>query len=178
MSALLALAQACAPMVSPATIEMIVRTESHGNPLAINVNGDRLLRQPRTYNQAAQWAGWLVQHGYNIDAGLMQVNSSNWARLGLTPATVFEPCTNIRAGADVLSEGYARASSHFGAGQRALWAAVSAYNTGSLTAGFHNGYVDSAARAAGVRPPLARNTHARAAARTAPVSFSINQVHP
>lgn len=178
MSGFLALAQACAPSVAPATIAMIMRTESRGDPLAIHVNGDRLLRQPRSYNQAVAWATWLVAHRYNIDAGLMQVNSDNWPRLGLTPATVFEPCPNLRAGAEILAEGYARASQQYGAGQHALWAAVSAYNTGSLTAGFRNGYVASAARSAGLAPPLAAIHHSpRATARTAPVSFTL-QVHP
>lgn len=178
MTGLLALAHACAPSVAPATIAMIVRTESRGDPLAIHINGDRLLRQPRSYGQAVAWTTWLVAHGYNVDAGLMQVNSDNWRRLGLTPATVFEPCANLRAGAEVLAEGYARASYRYGYGQHALWAAVSAYNTGSLTAGFHNGYVASAARSAGLPPPLsAIHRSPRARARTAPVSFTL-QVHP
>src|SRR3546814_8363245 len=52
----------------------------------------------------------LMRRGASFDAGLMQINSANFARLGLTPETVFDPCTNLRAGAHVLTDNYRRAS--------------------------------------------------------------------
>ena len=41
------------------------------------------------------------------------------ARLGLTPENVFDPCTNLRAGAAVLADNYSRArdAGHVGGGQ-------------------------------------------------------------
>jgi type IV secretion system protein VirB1 len=138
---ILALALSCAPNVSPNTLQHIIAVESQGNPYAIGVNGDSLDRQPGSYAEAVNWAHWLVTNGYDFDAGIMQVNVRNWSRLGLTPESAFDACTNMTAGGRVLAENYSRAAVQFGPGQRALFAAISAYNTGSFTAGFHNGYV-------------------------------------
>ena len=49
----------------------------------------------------------LLRFGHRIDAGLMQIASANWARLGLTLQSVFDPAANICAGAQVLAEDYA-----------------------------------------------------------------------
>lgn len=69
----------------------------------------------------------------------MQINSANFSRLGLTPETVFDPCTNLRAGARVLADNYGRARE---AGHATpLQAAISEYNTGSRSRGLSNGYV-------------------------------------
>lgn len=127
----LALHLQCAPHVAPQTIEAIARAESAANPFAIGVNGQRLLKQPRSAEQAKAWADWLLERGYNIDLGLMQINSSNLRRLGLTTANVFDPCTNVTAGAKVLTDNYRQAKAELGHGQPALLAALRAYNTGS-----------------------------------------------
>src|SRR3546814_1657563 len=83
----------------------------------------------------------------------MQINSANFARLGLTPETVFDPCTNLRAGAHVLTDNYRRASD---AGRAdPLRAALSEYNSGSRTRGLTNGYVGrvyAAAKGTGADP--------------------------
>lgn len=158
-ASILALAMACAPGVAPTTIEAIIDVESKGNVLAIGVNrGGRLSRQPANYAEAVAWAEWLLNSGKNFDAGLMQINSTNWRRLGLTPQNVFDPCTNVRAGARILTDNYVNAARSLGPGRNALLAALSAYNTGNRTAGFRNGYVakvnNAAARKAGVPAPL------------------------
>lgn len=156
----LAIAMACAPNVAPSTIQNIVVVESRGNELAIGVNGDRLERQPGSYAEAVSWTRWLVEHGFNIDAGIMQLNVRNWKRFGITPENVFEPCRNVSAGGHVLTENYIRASKQYGAGQKALRAAISAYNTGNFQDGFSNGYVKKVTVAAGLAdfasevPPL------------------------
>lgn len=155
---LLPLILACAPGVAPSTVQAIIDVESGGNVLAIGVNrGDRLRRQPNDYAEAGARAQWLLDTGANFDAGLMQINSANWRRLGLTPANVFDPCTNIRAGATILTENYVSAAKSRGPGRDALLAALSAYNTGNRTAGFRNGYVakvnGAAAKRAGVIAP-------------------------
>jgi type IV secretion system protein VirB1 len=129
-------------MVSPVTIEAIVQVESKGDPLALLVN--RLAVQPprpRDAAEAARTAEVFIARGYSVDLGLMQVNSRNLPALGLTAAQILDPCTNIRAGAAILAANYARAVLTWGEGQRALQAALSAYNTGDFAKGFVNGYV-------------------------------------
>ena len=148
---------ACAPQVAPSTMAAIVRVESGGKPYAINVNGaQRLTRQPRNAEEATAWADWLVKRGYSVDMGLAQINSGNLARLGLTPTQLFDPCTNLKAGAKILTENYLGATRHYGGGQTALQAALSAYNTGNYRAGLTNGYVAKVTAAADTRnaPPL------------------------
>ena len=71
----------------------------------------------------------------------MQVNSRNLRALGISILQAFDPCTNISAGATILSADYANASRLRGPGQAALQAALSAYNTGDFYRGFENGYV-------------------------------------
>jgi type IV secretion system protein VirB1 len=88
-------------------------------------------------------ARWLEKHGYNFDAGLGQVNSSNLARLGLDVVSVFDPCANLQAASRVLAECYERASERWGEGEPAVAAALSCYNTGHFTRGVANGYVDT-----------------------------------
>ncbi len=140
----------CAPNVAPVTMMAIIRVESGGNPLAMNVNGkQRLARQPASLIEALAWADWLIQKGYSIDMGLAQVNSRHLQRFGLTPQALFEPCYNIAVGAQILTENYASATRKFSDTQAALRAAISAYNTGNHTAGFSNGYVRKVAAAAG-----------------------------
>lgn len=137
---------ACAPHVDPATIAHIIRVESSGNPLAINVNrrsGRPPYPTPRITSAAhgAAVARDAISQGYNVDLGLMQVNNRNLASLGFSIEQMFEPCTNVRAGAKILSDNYSRARPQYGSDQAALLASLSAYNTGSFSRGFSNGYV-------------------------------------
>ena len=54
---IMGLAAQCAPSVAPETIAAIVRTESQGNELAINVNGlGRKVAQPTSVAQAIEVA--------------------------------------------------------------------------------------------------------------------------
>lgn len=133
---------ACAANVAPVTLEAVIRVESGGNPLAINVNhlsGPQ--PRPTSLADAVAAAQSYVARGYNVDLGLMQVNSRNLAALGVTIEQVLDPCANVRAGAVILTANYAEAVRSRGEGQRALQAALSAYNTGSFYRGFANGYV-------------------------------------
>lgn len=133
---------ACAMNVSPVTLEAIVRVESGGNPVALNVN--RLSGpQPRASSaaEAARLARGYIEQGYSVDLGLAQINSRNLPRLGLTVEQVLDPCTNIAAGGRILTANYADAVRRWGEGQDALRATLSAYNTGNFSAGFRNGYV-------------------------------------
>jgi len=66
----------------------------------------------------------------------MQVNSRNLAALGYTMEQVLgDQCTNIRAGAAVLTADYAPALHTHSEGQAALQATLSAYNTGDFYRG-------------------------------------------
>lgn len=135
-----ALAAQCAPAVAPETMYAVIATESQGNPFAIGVNsGDRLARQPRTFGEAVTTAKMLLARGTNIDLGLGQINSANMEWLKLSVEEAFDPCENIKASAQVLSLNYKAA---LAAGKEMpLGAALSAYNTGSMTKGYRNGYV-------------------------------------
>lgn len=140
MAHIIALASQCAPTVAPETLYAVIATESQGNPFAIGINGGkRLERQPRNRGEAVATARMLLSQGANIDLGLGQINSANLSRLQLSVEDAFEPCANIRAAAKVLSSNYKAA---LAAGHEApLGAALSAYNTGSMTKGYRNGYV-------------------------------------
>ena len=141
---LVALTVAACGLSGPAAtiLERIVRVESRGEPLALNVNGGfELVRRPRSQDEAVAMASWLLAHGYNFDAGLAQVNSANFACLGLTAEAVFDPCTNLRAGLQVFTDCHDRAVERFGVGERAVTAALSCYNAGDFDRGLRNGYV-------------------------------------
>jgi type IV secretion system protein VirB1 len=141
---------ACALTVAPITAEKIIRAESDAdaNPLALNVN-HLVGPQPHatSVGEAAAFARRYIAAGYTVDIGVMQINSRNLAALGYTIEDALDPCTNIRGGGAILTANYARAVAHFGEGQQALLAAISAYNTGDWQRGFANGYV---ARVAGI----------------------------
>lgn len=168
----------CAPRVAPVTMMAIVKVESGGNPLALNVNGrSRLARQPRSKAEAMAWSEWLITRGYSVDMGLTQVNSANLGHLRTNIGAMFDPCSNLAAGASILSREYAGAARRLGTGQEALRAALSAYNTGNHRAGFNNGYVAKVTNAAlpGRRsqpaPPLLESGRATDAEAASPRVF-------
>ena len=139
VAAITALAQQCAPEVATEAVVPLVVTESGGDDLAINVN-----RGPRVRASTVAEGATLVRRymaaGYTVDVGLAQVNSANFARLGVTVEQAFEPCTSLRMASSMLQEGYGLASRHY-SGLDAISATYSLYNTGTLTRGFRNGYV-------------------------------------
>lgn len=163
--------QQCAPNVAPTTIQHIIANESEGKPLALNVNvkkvpvlgddGKQIVvtkpdgtREPQTRavtfklpmpikstQDAVTVAELAIEAGHTVDLGYMQVNSANLKKLGYTVAQMYDPCTNVTAGAEILTASYANATKLYGEGQDALSAALSAYNTGNFKGGFLNGYV-------------------------------------
>lgn len=166
-----ALASACYPNVNPVTMGSIVSHESTNRQFAINVNGNyRLPRQPADAEEAAATIDWLQAQGMNFDVGLGQVNSANFAALGLTGRQLLDPCTNLRAAAVVLTGCYARAVKNHGEGQKALLHALSCYNTGSQTRGFSNGYVKAVVAQARVLQIPALSSDASAVSGAQPVS--------
>jgi type IV secretion system protein VirB1 len=146
----ISLTKECAPMVASQTMAAIVKTESQFQPWAIGINGNvKLTRQPNNKAEAVATAQNLIAQGYNIDMGLGQINSANLDRIGLSIESVFEPCTNLAASAAILQANYQSATKKLQGEQPALYAALSAYNTGSFTRGFKNGYVQKVVKNAG-----------------------------
>jgi type IV secretion system protein VirB1 len=102
-----------------------------------------LARQPRTLDEARAWTRYLVNRGKTVSIGLLQINSEHAADFGLTWDQLFDPCTNMRIGAHLLTAYYRQAAAVLGDGQQALQFALSGYNSGFPLVGFTNGYVDS-----------------------------------
>jgi type IV secretion system protein VirB1 len=160
-SAFLTLAMACAPQVHADTVRALVSVESAFNPWAIGVVGGALVRQPRNRAEALATAQALQAAGWNFSVGLGQINVGNFERLGLTLASAFEPCTNLRAMQAVLGDCFDRAHARSSASsasvdQVALRQALSCYYSGNFATGFRHGYVRKvivAARAVSTAQP-------------------------
>ncbi|MGW9761122.1 MULTISPECIES: lytic transglycosylase domain-containing protein [Burkholderia] len=130
------LVQQCAPSVHPTTMQAVVHTESALNPYAIGVVGGHLVRQPRTREEAVSTVAALEAGGWNYSAGLAQVNRAHFARYKLLNGGVFDPCANLRAGSEILTDCYTRAALRAGPGQVALRRALSCYYSGNEQRGF------------------------------------------
>ena len=141
-----ALAMACAPAVHASTAQALVTVESGFNPHAIGVVGGVLERQPRNRAEALATASHLQATGWNFSVGLAQINVRNFERLGLTAATAFDPCQNLRAMQAVLGECFERSLSR-APPQAALRQALSCYYSGNFVTGFRQGYVQRVASA-------------------------------
>lgn len=150
-----AIAAACAPDIPLATLRAIARAESAFHPYALSLDYPRrtareqgfgageifLARQPTDLAEARAWTHWLLERGRSASIGLVQISTQHAADLGITVDQLFDPCTNLRAGARVLTAEYQSAAAVRGEGQDALQQALSKYNSGSSTLGFDNGYV-------------------------------------
>lgn len=136
--------QKCAPGISFPTLRAIIKRESTFSPLAININRrGRLERQPKNKQEAIVTAQYLIDNGYNADFGLGQINSNNIRRFGFKLEDVFDPCKNLGMAAHIFSLNYYQALSKYREESKATLAAISMYNTGTMTGGFSNGYVSS-----------------------------------
>ena len=146
---------ACAPTVAADVMAAIVRVESAGDPLSLNINRSGKPAQalhPASADEAARLAEEAIRQGASVDIGLTQINSRNLGWLGYSILEVLDPCTNLAAGARILTANYLSARVRLSAGAPALRAALSAYNTGSETAGEANGYVQRVTGAAASGP--------------------------
>jgi type IV secretion system protein VirB1 len=139
VAAIIALAHQCAPEIATEAVVPLVMTESGGDDLSININKGPRVRAASLAEGAALARRYMAA-GYTVDVGLAQINSANFAQLGVTVEQAFEPCTNLRLASVMLQVGYGLASRHY-RGLDAISATYSLYNTGTLTRGFRNGYV-------------------------------------
>jgi type IV secretion system protein VirB1 len=144
----------CAPMVAPSTMAAIVRVESGGNPLAMWNNSTRSMVIPGNLSQAVRYLRQAMAAGQRVDVGLAQVDTENFAAYGLTPASAFDACVNLRAGAEILSADYRQAKVVYGPGQVALYHAFEAYNSGRLSG--DSRYANQILSAADADLPLVR----------------------
>jgi type IV secretion system protein VirB1 len=147
---------ACAPLVAPDTAMALIRVESQGNPFAIGVVAGSLVRQPRSLPEAVATVRALEAGGWNYSVGLGQINRANFARHGLTAETAFEPCANLRAMQNILTECFGRAARNAET-QVALRRAFSCYYSGNFQTGFQHGYVQkvvAAWRPLGMEAPI------------------------
>lgn len=144
------LLEECAPISHRHVLNALIKTESGGDPFVVHDNNGSIFRS-RTATEAIATAEGLIRQGHSIDMGLSQINSRNLPKLGLSISQVFEPCANIKAASTIWSWGLKMAVDKYGEGQQATLAAVSVYNTGSLSAGFSNGYVGKVSSNLGVQ---------------------------
>jgi len=148
---LAALVLSCAPLVAQDTAHALIQVESGGNPFAIGLVGGALVRQPLNRAEAMATAAALDAAGWNYSVGLGQINRRNFQRLGLTPASAFEPCANLAAMQGILGECFARASQRQPT-QAALRDAFSCYYSGNFVTGHQHGYVGKVLAAWTSRP--------------------------
>ena len=153
---MIVLFKSCAPYAALNTMLAVAKTESSFHPYAISVNSPQkiasrlgltnqaieLQRQPNSKLEAVLWMRWLLQHRISVSVGLLQVNTDNAARFRLNPERLFDPCTNVAVGANLLAEAYASQKHATPNDPDALLHALSIYNSGTADFGFYNGYVD------------------------------------
>lgn len=141
----------CVPSAHHLVLNALIKTESGGDPFVVHNNNNRVTVRSRTSDEAIANAEDLIRQGYSVDMGLGQINSRNLPKLGLSVRQIFDPCTNIKAASTIYSWGLRMAVDKYGEGQQATFAALSVYNTGSLSAGFSNGYVGKVASKLGIQ---------------------------
>lgn len=149
------LGQKCVPEAPLSTLNAIVRVESGGNQSAMQIDFPKTLlkrwhlpagtvalkRQPANAQEALAWLRYFESYGIYVDLGLMQVSSYEAKRRKIDSGSLLDPCTNLRAGWQILEDAYSIEVATYGPGQTALQHALSRYNTGNTARGFDNGYV-------------------------------------
>jgi type IV secretion system protein VirB1 len=147
--------------VDKGTLLAFAYHESRLRPFAIH---DNTIDQNAFLTSAAEAAGLArvrLAQGHSLDLGIMQVNSANLGRTGLTLTTAFDAGESLRAGALILTWAYQRClrgsiNPNDARQQAALRCAASVYNTGNDQAGILNGYQADVWRAAAQIVPAIR----------------------
>jgi type IV secretion system protein VirB1 len=157
----------CAPAVDPVTMAAVVKQESGGQPWVVNNNTTNKSMAFGSKAAAVAAAVAAVGRGESVDLGLVQINSNNLPALGLTVEQVFDPCTNVAAGARILAMGYQRAGS--------LGGALSMYNTGQVDSKIGVAYAQKVFGQAGVKvPAIPGGQMAKLPERVGASSFATN----
>lgn len=139
----------CAADIAPETLHTLIGVESSKNPYAIAVvyekntpDENRLhFKQPNTEAEALNIITALETpptkyKSYSV--GLMQVNSTNFTKYGITKENMFNACKNIEAGAKIFKSCYTEAQNNnpTKSEQELLRIASSCYYSGNEKRGF------------------------------------------
>ncbi|UCQ29610.1 lytic transglycosylase domain-containing protein (plasmid) [Edwardsiella tarda] len=124
----------CAPNVSPVTGMALIQTESGGDPYVVANVSDGISKRFSDEKTAIAYVDDLKREGKTYSAGLMQIYSKNFSAYKVDNNTVFDPCTNIKVGAKILTENYL--SQKEGDVQTNLRKSLSMFYTGNETRGF------------------------------------------
>lgn len=158
--------QQCSNGVHPETVTAIIRHESGGNPIAMNIEGETVI--PANLAEALRIQAAARAAGKSFDTGLMQINSQWIGQLGIAPSSLFDPCTNVRIGTTILRHYYAMTWADYGNVRDALIGAIAAYNTGNPAKGY--GYVQKVVLQAGKALPDRPGTYIGGKARKVAVT--------
>lgn len=149
---LLSLFAQCAADVAPETLNTLINVESSRNPYAIAVVYDKSVKdsdkltfsQPSSEDEALRIIDQLTakktHKSYSV--GIMQVNSTNFQKYGITRANMFDACKNISTGAKIFQSCYetAKQNSPQEHEQTLLRRAASCYYAGNEIRGYQPDY--------------------------------------
>jgi type IV secretion system protein VirB1 len=141
----LSIAAQVVPSAAPDTIVAFAQLESNLEPLSLHDNTTGKRYAPKSKAAAVGLATELLSKHHSIDAGIMQVNSTNFATVGLSIDDAFDVEKSMRAGGVILLEAYRRCRRGEEATSdtpraTALRCAASIYNTGNELRGVESGY--------------------------------------
>lgn len=129
----------CGNGVHPEVLHAIVKTESAKNPYVIANVTDAESYFLKNKEEAIFKANELKANGKKYSAGLMQIYSENYEFYGLTNETVFDYCTNIQTGANILKECFKKSVKESDENNDShLNKALSCYYSGNFKRGFVN----------------------------------------
>ncbi|HED3891539.1 TPA: lytic transglycosylase domain-containing protein [Morganella morganii] len=127
----------CAPDISPVTLHALVGVESGGHPYVVANVTDNKSAKFNNKDDAVLYINKLAAQNKTYSAGLMQIYSKNFSAYGLTNETVFDHCTNIKAGAAILKQCFAKAlKENPDDKQMAIRKGMSCYYSGNMSRGF------------------------------------------
>ncbi|EPN0316288.1 lytic transglycosylase domain-containing protein [Vibrio vulnificus] len=137
-SLMFSLASQCQNTVDPEIISRLIQTESSKRPYVVAIKGSTVAKQPETREEAISFIKQLDKMGFNYSVGLMQVNVSNFSKVGLTLDNAFDFCENIKAGAFLFNDCHVRAKQKFPNRENSyhIDAAASCYYSGNFNYGF------------------------------------------
>jgi len=122
----------CGPWVHADTLRAVAFVESGVNPWAIGTLHGAIFAPSRAAAERVLVRALRTEP--SVDIGLMQINSQWLPRLHIAPASLLDPCVNVRVGAAILAANFIKASRPGRSHLHALVAALSAYHSGSETA--------------------------------------------
>jgi hypothetical protein len=126
-----ALAQRCSPRTAPRVVSAIAQIESGLHPYAVHDNTAGTAHYFASLQDAASFIRRRLAEGAAISGvGIVQINSVNFAGLGLSVEAALDPCTNVKYGMILLHEYYRDAVARYGQTTDALRWAFMAYNGG------------------------------------------------